>query len=585
LEHIEITVFDMKASMESMDDDDLLSERMQRFLQTFPLDEDHDDEYVLLNTGQIVRTKQLQHHAGSYQEPVTPASTSGRTPWNYLCLNSDRHNSSSVLNEQLNKLLCAPIYYATNSSCFVFLYLIVTLVFVVGLYLNRHRYSSTAISKTIHGPIKWILSTSREVLESSCSRRLNKTDLSARSAVKNEQQQQQQRAILSDVDSKRSARDIPSENDENSVPDLIVEQTEDMNRVLTTKSQNTTVATLEARQEMAFIAPEKTENSEHVITVPGPIRTTIDDARQALALVSMYEQACAEQGRVCDDRAALLWAAQQQKADKILNARRDEELRRYLWDNSQRTVDRSLSQQQHDEKLAAGREDKDWQSKLVSCRDKCHSALIRSFYHCFVGTFLIVVSRPIILLVRLWSTLSTTEMVCYGTGTSFDPKVVTSVSSAWYGRYNSYNYVDSWTSAVLGEAATCLTYAIGRVFYVAAALIALNAASWLLRQMAIAEYMQNFVKAAVLLLILSICGWIPEYHLYRLVFCLGVIASATYFVVNLQFQNVRKNFRRMNTPPQLSLVSQCLEWFDDAVGIIEMIPIVAVGGLIFVLVS
>jgi hypothetical protein len=381
-------------------------------------------------------------------------------------------------------------------------------------------------------------------------------------------------------------KDDIADTNKNDVPDLVIAQSARNDKSLP-QAQSFNDVISDSRPEVMAIDRRNFDSMEHsrpVISIPGPVCTTIDDARHAVTLVSMYEQACAEQGRVCDHTAALQWAAQQQKSEKILNARREEELRRYLWDNAQRTVDRSLSQNQHDEKIALSREDKDWQKKLQACREKCHSALMCALYQCFVGTFIIVVSRPIILLIYFWSSLSGTDMVCYGTGTSLDPKVSLSTTPSWYGRYTLYAYADTWTSAILGETATCLAYAMGRATYVVAAIFSLKLATWLLKQLVVVELVQNLIKAAILLLVFTICGWVPEHLLYRILFCLGVIATACFVIVNLKFQSIRTEFRRMNTPPNASVVNKYLEWFDDAIGIIQIIPFVAFGCLILILV-
>jgi hypothetical protein len=549
------------------DNDDLISDRTRRFLLTFALDECNevdDDEFVITSAGKVVGLKDIQRSVPKQKEKVTDGAKSSRRLWNYLCSGNPMDASETLV----DRFLCTPIScYASNTSpsyhALVAITLACVLVVFKQLCLHGRKLKSNGL----------------------CSSQSNESAVVPK--VVKEIRLQPRPSLPTETDSSKRTDDL-ADAGSTEVPGLVAAESLPNDRMLLRRQHSATMILNDIRPEVATVAPRSSDHmksNQTVISIPSPIKTTIADARHALALVSLYEQACSEQGRVCDHGAALQWAALQQKSEMMLNVRREEELRRYLWDNAQRTVDRSLSQNQHDETIAVSREDKDWQRKLQTSRDKCHSAVVCAFYQSLVGTFLVVVLRPIIQVMYLWSTLSGPEILCYGTDTSLDRKNVWSTSLSWYGRYTSYAYADSWTRVMLGEAATCLAYAIGRAFHIFAAGVSLNLASWLLKQLVTVEPVQNLIKSAVLLFILSICGWVPEHLLYRVLCCLGVIASTCYVLVEFKFHRVRTQFRGMNTPPHASVVNNCLEWFDDAIRMIQIIPVILAGGLVFVVFS
>lgn len=324
-----------------------------------------------------------------------------------------------------------------------------------------------------------------------------------------------------------------------------------------------------------------TESPKHMM-LPGKVKTTIEDAREVVIMANMIEQACAEQGRPCDHMTALQWAAKQQKVDKVLNARLEEEKRRLMWDHAQRNVDRTISQQQHEEKLLADKDDKEWLKKLTATKQKSVTALGRSIFHCFVGSLLMNIVSPIVGALQMWRELSYTELMCYGTGTHHDPlgPMQRVAGTYWYDKLFSYPIVDVFVSSTFGEAATCLTVTLVRASYFMLGWAILVIGSWILRLLAFPVCVEHFVKTVYLLIVMSINGLVPELHLTRLVFCLGTVASSAYFMLWYQYKTFRNNFQQIGTP-QITVVHECIEWFDDVTSIIDLTPFV--GGILWAL--
>lgn len=333
---------------------------------------------------------------------------------------------------------------------------------------------------------------------------------------------------------------------------------------------------LEARTPIRLSPIKLTPPRQMVL--PAPIKTSLDDARQTVRLASLFEQACAEQGRTCDMSAALQWAATQQKTEKVINARLGEEIRRYTYDNAQRHVDRSLTQNHHQEKLAAQKSDKQWLTKLSGVKGKSSTVLGRSMFYSFVGGLFVNVVCPIVFAFQIWRTLSLSQVLCYGTGTVYDPireslEQLDTAAVSWYGRYISYSSVDIWTSLVMEEQATCAMFVVGRVLYAFVALTAIIVGTWILRLLAISERFLQLITSAYLLFILSINGWIPDIHLYRLVSSICALGFCTHCMLWRQYNLFRQKFYAMETPP-VTAVNESIEWFDDAICIIQLAPFI-----------
>jgi hypothetical protein len=345
------------------DDDDHISERIQRFIKTLPSDD--DDEFRISSTGQIVKQKHL--HNDDYSNKKRSSGSNIRR-WDDICSNQIGHYGSYSNVEQLTtRLICTALPYSTNNGVVA----MISMIWGAAMYHFGHRYLQVAArSSKSNG-------TSPIAIDS-----IKDTSLT-------HDQKEQQKPVI-------NTTGIVFSNDEdnqNSTPHLISED-----------NVNNSISDV--------VKPAGTPEPKATNTIIAyGSSTPMDDARQAVTLANVFEEACTEAGVACDRKMALRWAMQQQTTDKIIDAQQMEEVRRYVYDHSQRTVDRKLSQQFHDESIAASREDKDWQVKLANILDKCYSALIRSIYHCFAGMFVIVSARPVIFMIHSWYSLSSTD--CY----------------------------------------------------------------------------------------------------------------------------------------------------------------------------
>lgn len=495
---------------------DDVSDRMYRAVQALRVD-DYDDEFTISGTGQVIGNR-----GGTLYQASSPALGRYARP------------------------------HASTPSDFPLFYLLLIAAALAGALLYHlsirwltaasHHVPPTTTSPPIHNTIQCDKAPS-SLDETAISRK----DCSSRSLTA---------STVNEI--------LPTSKVLHVIPDLADDE-------------------VSAHPAAGAVVVVPSRDDKALVVLPGNVTTTMDDARHVVNLATMLEQACAEQGRNCDQSAALAWAANQQKTDKVLNARLGEEMRRYVYDGAQRTVDRSLSQQQHDEKLAAKNQDKNWLTKLSSSRDKSAAALGRSVFHCFVGSLFINVVRPVFRATQMWRALSVTEMVCYGTGTNYDPlgaRPGLLASSPWYGRYASYSSADGLTSSVFGDAVTCLNYTIGRAAYFLLVFALLVVGTWVLRQLVIAERLQQLVASAYLLFVFSINGWVPELHLVRLVFSLAAGATAVQCLFWYQYKTFREKFRSLGTP-QGAAVNESLAWFDDAASIVHMAPIF--GGILWLL--
>jgi hypothetical protein len=527
----------------------IVSERVQRIIKTFPPED--NDEFRISSTGQILTKQDLQNDPSKHNRPETTRhfSKPSSTSWTDVCSTystKSKHDAPSTLREQLTGVLCASlphtnsIYYCVGT---------VTMTAVIAATLYRYKQSKLASITTT------ATTTSHTTLASTTH---------VKCTPKKEV------VPLSDTAFRTPKRQVLARND--SAPHLIPEDNADETGMICSAGTSTAV------------------DQPQILTLPRSKQSTPDDANHVVLLVSSFQKNCEKHGIPFDSAIAWKWAMQQQMTDRIIHAQENLDVRRFVYDHSQRTMDRTLSQQQHDENLSAGREDKDWLTKMTNVRDRAYDALVRVVYQSLISIFMVVLAQPVLFMLHLWYTLSTTQLVCYGTGTMYDPTMMIEIKKSsshswWYTRYApTLSYIDSFTTSAVGDAATCVVFTAGRLLFFIGAIVLVYIASWILHQLALSNRIQQVCKSAVLLSLLSTYNWLPKHDLFRMLICLSIIVSVCYCYVSYQFQSARGKFQKLNpTLPQVSHVNEYVSWFDDAISLIHIIPFFAVGGLLFLL--
>jgi hypothetical protein len=119
---------------------------------------------------------------------------------------------------------------------------------------------------------------------------------------------------------------------------------------------------------------------------------TVQAAREVVAAADILDQVLEESGRPRDPSVTLNWAAELHKTSRKLQARQQEEQRRYMYDNWQRETDRAISEQQHQESISAIKEESGcgWAEKLANIRDRCFESVFTAIVR---GVVLVAVSR------------------------------------------------------------------------------------------------------------------------------------------------------------------------------------------------
>ncbi len=413
---------------------------------------------------------------------------------------------------------------------------------------------------------------------------------------------------------------VDNNNDKsNQIPPLIEEGPEDkVNR------HDVTPETLCSVLNMTTTNFDKQQESDHLLStlqmslIPEDreLATTTtatpdDHADHVVTFVSALQQKCQSRRIEYDPQTLWQWAMQQQTTQQYIKAQEMMQVRHCIYDHTQQTMNRQQQQQHHDEVLTSRREDPHWFTKLNTIRSKCHDTILRTIYQCCIGLSGIVILQPFFLFFMQYSKSSSTtsynsitDWLCYNTGTIFDPSKTypnqpTSVNhhyvkdnyvAQWFDRYTSavtyYYYLDS-TPTILSHAATCATILLGRLVLGVGAILAWCTASWLLHQLTFgAPRIQFLCKSSFLVYILVTYNWIPTLHLYRMMITLGIILSICYGSITHQYYTIRNKFLSVKqTLPQISVVNEALSWFDDMVHHIQLIPIVAVTGLLLMLLT
>lgn len=567
-----------------MEDDDFVSERMYRAIQTFQVD-GHDDVFTISGTGQMI---------GGSKSNVA---------------------ASAIVGQQHTTQLHATGAATTDSFLF-YLYLVVgaaIIIIAVGLlyYVGIIRLRTTTTStptqtnKTKSEPLD---ATKREGAITTATVKFAekattpKEDYSSPRAATKLGQKQRPLLLLPPSTVIDDSAAFSGEQDDD-IPYLASE--EDDNGYAYARHPTTTARNTITGPVAVVVVQEDNKSlpaAHNMLLQPGQkAETTMDDVIAAVTLATMVEQAWSEQGRSIDPIAAFTWATEHQKVDKLINARLQQEMRRYVYDSAQRNCDRSLQQQKHGETLAAEGQDKEWLTKLTAARTKSATALYRSVFHCFVMALLVNAVSFIVRALQIWHIISFTEMLCYGTGTPYDPLMLgptqqqaaaisSSTAKSWYGRYASYylTFADEKINnaltnfVVVGDAAaTCATITLSRAANVLFFFALFVVGSWILRNvLAVSERLRQLCESAFLLFVMSNNGWVPDLHLSRLVFCLGAVASAVHFLLWYQYKTVRETFQT-SPLPQVTAVNESLVWFDDVTSIIQLTPLL--GGLLWML--
>lgn len=104
---------------------------------------------------------------------------------------------------------------------------------------------------------------------------------------------------------------------------------------------------------------------------------------EVLSIAKIYEQVLHESGYQQNDpilaMVSLQAAIAKRNTESLCNANLLAEIRGYHYHMKQKTLDRKLSQTQHEEILASAREEKDWKLRLRRSRNDCLAALKASF--------------------------------------------------------------------------------------------------------------------------------------------------------------------------------------------------------------
>eukprot|EP00980_Cylindrotheca_fusiformis_P009470 scaffold2070_cov105-Cylindrotheca_fusiformis.AAC.1 len=122
--------------------------------------------------------------------------------------------------------------------------------------------------------------------------------------------------------------------------------------------------------------------------------TKIQLATKLAKDIKLVEQVLLEQG--LDKSLAQQLAVGLQTSEAMLESQRQIESQRILVDAHHRTLDRQLSQRQHEETIHAAKYDPNWREKLQSKRDLCWNAVTRILLEVTISHHLIKLARPVL---------------------------------------------------------------------------------------------------------------------------------------------------------------------------------------------
>ena len=604
-----------------------VSDRIQRFIQT-SLDTDDDDDNIMddeihiTSTGQTIKIQDLfaTNHfntvkrAESQPHPpngrvntattTTTKSSTGRHQddftWKFwvnrsgmICSKRNHHRQDE--NSWTNHFCDLVPKYALQHSIIVrsitfFLFL---LLFLWYYYYN---FARPRANKTLRSgqPSSKVTSTDTTTVE--------KTVEVSSTLVDNNNDKSDEVPPL--IEEQKSLEDKVNQHDITSktLCSVLKMTTTDLDKQQESDHQISTL-------QMSII-PEETS----LATTNTTTATPDDHADHVVTLVSALQQKCQSRCLEYDPQTVWQWAMQQQTTQQYIKAQEMMQIRHCIYDHAQQTTNRQQQQQHHDEVLTSRREDSHWFTKLNTVRTKCHDTILRTIYQCCIGLFGIAILQPIFVFFRQYSKSSSsctttsfnsiTDWLCYNTGTIFDPSKTdpnqpTSIThhyvnddnvTPWYDRYTSavtyFYYLDS-THTIVSHITTCAAIVLSRWVLGVGAILGWCMASWLLHQLTFgAKRIQFLCKSSFLVYILVAYNWVPTLYLYRMIMTLGIVLSICYGSITYQYYTIRNKFLSMKqTLPQISVVNEALAWFDDMVHHIQLIPIVAVTGLLFMLLT
>jgi hypothetical protein len=340
-----------------------------------------------------------------------------------------------------------------------------------------------------------------------------------------------------------------------------------------------------------FAARDKsttTSQLDGTLTIPVVLHTTtMDTARETIGLMSIVKEVASDQGIDLGDNTSMMWAMTLQSQALALNAQEHNEVRRLTYDSAQRAIDRQLSSQQHEEIMEVQKSEPDWLTKLKQAYERCASWWVPS----------LVLSAGVVALVDLaefWhdmSSLSWTELMCYGTDTVFDgqrrrapvPSWSSPTSNYWYGMnwYPSY-FTFGLDDLNLGDMATCSCYAVGRLSFVALAMAPLWFARSALSRLCLPEHVLSGLCTAYLVFLLCWSECIPLDYIWQVATLLVVASVSVHVVLRIMYETMRQEFQSLGTTPSIASVNEKLAWFDDTAHRILLLPVlVGVGYYLF----
>jgi hypothetical protein len=163
------------------------------------------------------------------------------------------------------------------------------------------------------------------------------------------------------------------------------------------------------------VKPSVAQTTNNAITQGFFVKSKNDDNRMKIQLatklakdIKLVEQVLLEQG--LDKSLAQHLAVGLQTSETMLESQRQMEIQRILVDAHQRSLDRQLSQRQHEEAIQAAKYDPNWSEKLEQKRDLCWKDTTRILLEVTVAYHLTKLVKPVLELYRIETNLSFQEL-------------------------------------------------------------------------------------------------------------------------------------------------------------------------------
>jgi hypothetical protein len=183
----------------------------------------------------------------------------------------------------------------------------------------------------------------------------------------------------------------------------------------TLTSEVGTDGNLRTTMHNVIVKPSVGQTTNDAITQGVLVQSKNDDNRMKIQLatkiakdIKLVEQVLLEQG--LDKSLAQHLAVGLQTSETMLESQRQLEIQRMLVDAHQRSLDRQLSQRQHEEAIQAAKYDPNWSEKLEQKRDLCWKAATRILLEVTVAYHLTKLVKPVLELYRTETNLSFQEL-------------------------------------------------------------------------------------------------------------------------------------------------------------------------------